>query len=169
MKIPIFDVSTFFHGALIENGRFDLFLHWNATGNTSHLKEQKKCYRISIVSEDRGGGAYRATIHPRLSYLATSSRKPSKLPVSQCPWCLITADESHTCLAISYMMLPCRYQWRNYYLHQRRLCLCGFVFCPSVRLSANIPVCNVTQNKMNGFLWNCLERSNRLNWTISIQ
>ena len=66
MKIPIFDVSTFFHGGHIENGQFDPFLHQNAAGNTSHLKEQKKCYRISIVSEDRGGGAYRATIHPRL-------------------------------------------------------------------------------------------------------
>ena len=73
MKIPIFYVSAFFHGGHIENGRFHPFLHQNATGNTSHLKEQKKCYRISVVSEDRGGGggggwggAYRATIHPRL-------------------------------------------------------------------------------------------------------
>ena len=66
MNIPIFDVLTFFHGGHIENGRFDSFLHQSATGNTSHLKEQKKCYRISIVSEDHGGGAYRATIHPRL-------------------------------------------------------------------------------------------------------
>ena len=66
IKIPIFDVSTFFLDGHTENGRFDPFLHRNANGNMSHLKEQKKCYRISIVSEDRGGGAYRSTIHPRL-------------------------------------------------------------------------------------------------------
>ena len=61
-----FDVSKFFHGGHIENGWFDPFLRRNATGKMSHLKEQKKCYRISIVSGDRGGGAYRATIHPWL-------------------------------------------------------------------------------------------------------
>ena len=79
MKIPIFDFSTFFHGGHIENSRFDPFIHQNATGNTSHLKEQKKCYRISIVSEDRGGGggggAYRANIHPRLKDNTPSTRK----------------------------------------------------------------------------------------------
>ena len=79
-KIPIFDVLTFFLDGHTENGWFDPFLHRNANGNMSHLKEQKKCYRIRIVSEDRGGGAYRATIHPRLSVLwvqgyATLSQK----------------------------------------------------------------------------------------------
>ena len=42
MKNPIFDVSVFFQGGHIENGRFDQFLHRNLTGNTSYLKEQKK-------------------------------------------------------------------------------------------------------------------------------
>ena len=74
MKIPIYDVSTFFLDGHIENGRFDPFLHRNANGNMSHLKEQKKCYRISIVSEDRGGGAYRATIHPWLLRMRPSLR-----------------------------------------------------------------------------------------------
>ena len=42
MKIPNYDVSTFFLDGHIENGRFDPFLHRNANGNMSHLKEQKK-------------------------------------------------------------------------------------------------------------------------------
>ena len=78
MKILIFDVSTYFLDGYIANGRFDQFLHRNANGNMSHLKEQKKCYRISIVSEDRGGGAYRATIHPRLMYEIPSFIYPAK-------------------------------------------------------------------------------------------
>ena len=37
MKIPNFSVSAFFHGGHIENGRFDPYLHRNATGKNHDI------------------------------------------------------------------------------------------------------------------------------------